>query len=151
MKTVLKAGLLTGACDITAAFLVYGYTPGIHPIPLLQGIAAGLLGPAAGQGGLWTAALGLICHFFIALTWAAVYYAASRQLTVLTRRAALVGPAYGVFVYFFMQRVVVPLSRARHPAFSLKFMLIGCAIHIACVGLPIALTVARDARAEPDA
>lgn len=143
MRTVLKAGLLCGVCDIAAAFVVYGITPGISPIPLLQGIAAGLLGPAAAHGGLLSAGIGLACHFFIALTWAAVFTGLNRRLPILAQRAIITGPIFGVFVYFFMQRVVVPLSRARRPAFSIRFMIIGCLIHICCVGLPIALTVRR--------
>jgi len=46
-------------------------------------------------------------------------------------------------VYFFMNRVVVPLSHARKYPFSLKMMIIGVVIHIFCVGLPISSTVKR--------
>src|SRR5260370_24683435 len=51
--------------DITAALVVYGYL-GLKPVPLLQGIASGLLGPKSFQGGLATALLGLLSHFVIA-------------------------------------------------------------------------------------
>jgi hypothetical protein len=53
------------------------------------------------------------------------------------------GIFYGIAVYFFMNRIVVPLSAARHHPFSLKMMLIGVVIHIFCVGLPISLLVRR--------
>jgi hypothetical protein len=49
----LWGGLICGALDITAAFLVYGAF-GLRPIPLLQGIASHLLGPRAFEGGLLT-------------------------------------------------------------------------------------------------
>ena len=58
MLAVLWAGFACGVLDITAALVVYGYL-GAKPIPLLQGIASGLLGPKAFQGGLATALLGL--------------------------------------------------------------------------------------------
>lgn len=135
---ILPAGLLSGALDITAAFLVYGLF-GAKPIPLLQGIAAGVLGPRSSSGGLATALLGLFFQFFIATSFAAVYVLASRSISFLIHSPLFAGPLYGIVVYFFMNRVVVPLSAARKFPFSLRGMLIGIAIHIVCVGLPIAL------------
>jgi hypothetical protein len=139
---IFWAGLISGALDITAAIVVYGFF-GARPVPLLQGIAAGLVGPRAVQGGLATAALGLLCHFFIAFSAAAVYFAASRGLRFLVDHAVVSGALYGVAVYFFMNRVVVPLSAARHFPFSFRMMIIGVIIHIFCVGLPIAIVVRR--------
>jgi len=139
---IFWASLVSGTLDITAAFVVYGFF-GAHPIPLLQGIAAGLLGPRSQQGGLATATLGLACHYFIAFSAAMVYYAASRLFTLLREHAIVCGALYGVAVYFFMNRVVVPISAAHKYPFSWKMMFIGVTIHIFCVGLPIALLVRR--------
>jgi hypothetical protein len=110
---------------------------------LLQGIASGLLGAPAFQGGLATALLGLLCHFVIAFGAAAVYFAASRAITFLVQNAVVSGVLYGVAVYFFMSRIVVPLSAADKRPFSLKMMVVGIVIHIFCVGLPISLSVRR--------
>jgi hypothetical protein len=144
LRAILWAGLIAGALDITAAFLVYG-AMGLRPIPLLQGIAAGLLGSRSFSGGLATAALGLLCHFVIAYGAAATYVAASRALPVLTRLPLLTGPLYGIAVYFFMQFIVHHSAAIQRPLL-LRSILIGCAIHIVCVGTPIALTTARLAR-----
>jgi hypothetical protein len=141
-RAVLWGGLACGALDITAAFVVYGRF-GATPMGILRGIAAGLLGSAARAGGGPTAALGLALHFVIAFGAAAVYVAASRRLTWLARHALAAGALYGIAVYFVMNRVVVPLSAARSYPFSFKMMLIGVAIHIVCVGLPIALATRR--------
>lgn len=144
---IFWAGLVSGALDITAAFLAYGCF-GLKPIPLLQGIAAGLLGPPrALAGGLATAALGLACQFFIAFSVAAIYYAASHRLSFLLKHAIVSGILYGVAVYFFMNRIVVPLSAARKYPFSWEMMFIGVTIHILCVGLPIAWLVRRFSQA----
>lgn len=140
--TILRAGLLAGTLDIVAAFVVYGFF-GARPIPILQGIAAGLLGPRSREGGLATAALGVVCHFVIAFGAAATYYLASRVIPFLRQQAIISGALYGMAVYFFMNRIVVPLSAARKSPFSFKMMVIGVTIHIFCVGLPIALTVRR--------
>lgn len=142
LRVILRAGLLCGFLDITAALIVYGRF-GVRPIPLLQGIAAGLLGPRAWNGGLPTAFLGLVCHFFIAFSAAAVYFAMSRRLPFLIQRNILSGLLYGPAVYFFMNRIVVQLSRARKYPFSFELMVIGVVIHIFCVGLPIATVVRR--------
>src|SRR6266581_1722810 len=116
LMAILWGGTACGVLDITAAFIVYGYF-GLRPIRLLQGIAAGLLGPRSLEGGLATAALGLLCHFVIAFGAATVYFA--------------------------MNRIVVPLSAARKYPFSFKMMVIGVIIHMFCVGLPISLSVRR--------
>jgi hypothetical protein len=142
MLAILWGGLLCGVLDITAALVVYGLF-GIQPIRLLQGIAGGLLGPQTYNGGLATAFLGLLCHFVIAFSAAAVYVTASRWVGFLVQHAILSGALYGVVVYFFMSRIVVPLSAARKYPFSIKMMIVGLVIHTFCVGLPISLTVRR--------
>lgn len=137
---ILWSGLVCGILDITAAFVVYGRF-GLPPLRLLKGIAAGLLGPQAFEGGFTTALLGLFFHFFIAYSAAAVYFTASRWIPFLLEHTAISGVLYGVAVYFFMNRIVVPLSAAKKYPFSFKMMVIGVVIHIFCVGLPIAITV----------
>lgn len=141
-RAIAMAGLACGVLDITAALVVYG-SMGLKPLRLLQGIAAGVLGPKSFQGGMATALLGLALHFVIAFGAAAVYFIASRNLRILVDQAALCGVLYGIAVYFFMNRIAVPLSGATKFPFSLKMMVIGVVIHIFCVGLPIALSIRR--------
>ena len=135
-------GLICGVMDITAALIVYGYF-GAKPVRLLQGIAGGLLGPRTYNGGLATALLGLVCHFIIAFGAATVFFLLSRAVPFLIQHAIVSGVLYGIAVYFFMNRIVVPLSAAAKGPFSLQMMIIGVIIHIFCVGLPIALSVRR--------
>ncbi len=144
-RAILPAGLLSGALDITAAIIVYGFL-GAKPIPLLQGIAAGALGTRSFSGGLATALLGLFFQFFIATSAAAIYVVASRMIPFLITSPLVAGPLYGTAVYFFMNRIVVPLSAARRYPFTVRGMIIGVVIHILCVGLPIALVTNRYAR-----
>jgi hypothetical protein len=139
---ILCAGLACGVLDITAALVVYGHY-GRTPMRLLQGIAAGLLGPRSFEGGIATALLGLFCQFFIAFCAATIYFTATRSVTFLLEHAATSGVLYGITVYFFMNRIVVPLCGATKSPFSFKMMAIGIVIHIFCVGLPIAIIVRR--------
>ncbi len=141
VPAILRAGLLAGLLDITAAIVVYAHVTGT--VPMLQGIARGILGRDAFTGGLLTAGLGLLCHFCIATSAAALYYLASRRLPFLLQHAVVSGAAYGVAVYFFMQLVVIPLSAIGPQPLALHDVIVGVAIHIPCVGLPIALTLRR--------
>ena len=145
MLALLWAGFACGVLDITAALVVYG-SFGLKPMRLLQGIASGLLGPKAFSGGLATAVLGVLCHFLIAFGAAAVYLVVSRALGFLIEHAIVSGILYGVAVYFFMNRIVVPLSAAAKRPFSLQMMIVGVVIHIFCVGLPISFSVRRFSR-----
>lgn len=138
IPSILWAGFLCGTLDIAAAFIIYG-AMGLPPQRLLQGIASGLLGPRAFTGGAATAVLGFLLEYVIAYGAAAVYVLATRPLPVLTRHAVAAGLLYGIVVYWFMQLVVLPLSAYGHHPFSWRITLIGIAIHMACVGLPIAL------------
>lgn len=143
LPAILWGGWWAGVLDITAAFIRWG-----KPVRLLQGIASGLLGPQAFQGGSGTAALGLALHFFIAFSAAGVYYAASRKLAFLRKQAVAWGMLYGVAVYMFMSWVVVPLSalpKSKAP-FSLTGLVLSLLTHMFCVGLPIALAVRRHAK-----
>ena len=108
----LVAGTLTvGVLDILDAFIFFGLR-GARPVGILQSIASGVLGRAAYQGGLRTAALGLLLHFVIAFGVVATYLLATRLIPALNRRPWLYGLLYGVVVYAVMNLVVVPLSAA---------------------------------------
>jgi hypothetical protein len=141
-RPVLAGGLLAGALDISAAIVIYA-PRGVPPGRVLQSVASGLLGASAFRGGPATAALGLLLHFSIATVVAAVYYAASRKLAVLTRRPFLCGTLYGIGVYAVMNFLVVPLSAAPRRPFAPGMAALMVAVHIACVGVPVALAVRR--------
>jgi hypothetical protein len=143
VKAVVYGGLVVGGLDALDAVVVFGLR-GATPARVFQGIAAGLLGRATFQGGLRTALLGLAIHFFIAFSIVAVYSIASRYLPLLARRPVPCGALYGVLVYFFMNRVVIPLSAiGASGAFSLPLFVNGIAIHIVGIGIPAALFVSR--------
>src|ERR1700752_1933335 len=85
LPPIFASGLLAGLLDITAAFVTW-VPQGVPPIRILQGIASGLLGPQAFHEGMPAALLGGVLHFLIALSAAAVFYAASRKIDFMTRR-----------------------------------------------------------------
>ena len=141
-RAILLAGAVAGTLDILAAF-AFSMSRGGTPVRVLQAVASGVLGAASFQGGAASAALGLALHFLIATGAAAVYALAARRIAFLTRHPVPAGLAYGVAVYFVMNLVVVPLSRVAQRPFTPSPMMI--AIHMLCVGLPIALVLSRTA------
>jgi hypothetical protein len=141
----LVAGTLTvGVLDILDAFIFFGLR-GARPVGILQSIASGVLGRAAYQGGLRTAALGLLLHFVIAFGVVATYLLATRLIPALNRRPWLYGLLYGVVVYAVMNLVVVPLSAAALGSGPTPVVvrINGVLIHLFGVGLPAALVAAR--------
>jgi hypothetical protein len=139
IRTIALTGLIVGAMDITSAFIIT-IARGSTATRLLQFVASGLLGPKAFEGGAVTAALGLGLHFVIAFSLVTVFYAASRQFSLLRRQAVVSGIAYGLIVYGFMNLIVLPLSAAK-PRHSLTGDLIQIGIHMFVIGLPTALLV----------
>ena len=152
LRAIVWGGLLAGLADALYATLYFGFQ-GAKPARIWQSVASGLLGrEAAVAGGLPTAFLGLGLHFFIAFTAAAVYVLASRWLPVLVQRAVLCGCLYGLWVYIFMNAVVIPLSaigprKSSWIAPTMTFFT-GLAVHVFGVGLGIALPARRAALRE---
>lgn len=145
LETFAFAGLLAGTLDITATSTLFAMQ-GLSLERLWQGIASGALGTSAFSGGKKTAAIGLLFHFVIAFTVAAIYYALSCVSPILIERPLACGAIYGVVVHVVMSRIVLPLSAAPKRAFSAKAFLIQLTIHICFVGLPIALVISHFSR-----
>jgi hypothetical protein len=147
-KAVLVGGLIAGAFDISYALLWFAGVKHAPWMRIPQSVAGGLLGKAAFDGGASTVVLGFALHWLIAITWAAIYvYAGRRFIPDLLRKPIPYGLAYGVWIYFFMNWVVLPLD-AMHtkPHFTpLDTWLTGLAIHMFGIGLSISLCAAKTA------
>jgi hypothetical protein len=138
--TILWAGLTCGVLDGLSATVVSALFGGT-PIRLFQGIASGLLGRSAFQGGAGTALLGVALHFVVALGAATVYYAVSRRLRLLIDHALICGVAYGAAVHVFMTFVVIPLSAIGSRPLVLRSFLAFLFVSMVVVGPSISLTV----------
>jgi hypothetical protein len=143
---ILWGGAIAGAIDITVAAVSTAMHGG-QPMRMLQGIAYALIGPKAFTGGWGTAAVGLACHFAIAFGAAAAYYLVSRIWSVLVREPVVCGLLYGVVVFWVTNFVIVPMSRiGRLLPNPPTQMMIGLAVLMVGVGLPIALATWRFGR-----
>jgi hypothetical protein len=140
LLAIAAGGGIAGALDLTQACILFGWR-----VPLT--IAGGLLGPEARHGGAGTYVLGVVLHFFIACSAAAIYYTASRRLHFLTEHPLVCGLFFGAAVEEVMTLVVVPLSALhdRGP-YELHDLILGLFVHMVVVGLPISFSVRRFAK-----
>ena len=145
-RALLFGTLTVATLDILDAIIFWG-VQGAPPIRIFQGIARGFLGRPSFEGGIPTALLGACIHVFISFCVVTVYYIASGRFGFLERRPFVSGLLYGLIVYLFMYRVVIPLS-AIHAARSTPIDIANQLFaHLFLVGLPSAL-FASAARSE---
>ena len=150
-QAILTGWLLCGVLDITAACIQAWIEAGRTPWVVLKGVASALWGRAALNAGAGMAAIGLAMHFTVALTWTLVFYALSRRVAFLrTGPLWIVGPLYGIVVFCAMNYGTLPaMSWVRSlylhtaPRFPGSMRWPQLAIHMVCVGLPIAWGVRR--------
>ncbi|MGH1349521.1 MAG: hypothetical protein ACRBBN_01750 [Methyloligellaceae bacterium] len=147
MITILKAtligGLIAATLDIIWAISIAYLAKKMPPQKLLQFVASGLLGVKAYARGWSSAALGLLSHYIIALVMAFAFVVVARQIPVILVYPLIAGAAYGVFLFFVMNWIVVPRS-GTVPKLPLKGprLVMEIIAHIVLVGMPIALIAA---------
>jgi hypothetical protein len=153
LPTILGGGLLAGLLDGLDAIVYFGVKSGVSPSRIFHFIASGLIGIRASiQLGWLGVLLGVILHFTIAVGAAAVFYLSARKFPFLIRRPFLSGTIFGLGLYFFMNRVVVPLSAVpKNPnaVFSWIDLISGFFAHIVLIGIPIALIARYSASSSP--
>jgi hypothetical protein len=138
LLAILVGGLVAGAFDLTAAFITYGWG-----VP--RGIASGLLGAKAFQGGLGTWMLGVVLHFLIAFSAAAIYCLSSGKLGFLKEHFFVCGLFFGIAIFLVMNLIVLPLSAVPFDThtFKLAGLIQGLLVHMFLIGLPISLSAWR--------
>lgn len=154
-KPILYAGAIVGVLDITAACIHARVAYGFGPVRVLKGVAGGLLGRSALEGGFGTAVLGLAMHFAMALTVAAIFYALSRRFSLPKNLLGVVavGMLYGAAVFAVNNFATAPFmswvrSLYLHTPILFKPPMgwSQLVIHLFCVGLPVALVMRQYSR-----
>jgi hypothetical protein len=142
--------LAVGVLDITYAIVVWWIRAKVPPIRIWQSVASGVLGRSeARAGGVPTALLGGVLHFFIAGCMVVAYYLVSGKLRFLVKQPVLFGALYGALLFPFMNYVVLPLSAAPTPKMDWtdKWVLISLVAHAVLVGIPCGVSSALARRA----
>lgn len=143
-RAVLWIGVIAGTLDIGEDLIFVAFHH-ITPEMVFRFIASGLIGPSAAATGSGPVVLGILLHYLIALTWTAVFFVASQKLLILRKNPVISGLVYGVFVYLFMNFIVLPLSRIPQgvASTSLPARVNGVLAVVVCIGLAIALLTRR--------
>ena len=148
LRYVLLGGFLAGLADTiypTVKTLMAG-KPWFSP---WKGVASGLLGKAAGDGGMEMVALGLALHYFICISAAVLLYLLVSRVKFVPRQWVVLGVLYGVAFLLAMNYVILPLSAIGHGIYPLEQLHIHAFWHIVLVGLPTAFFVTRALKLAP--
>lgn len=144
-STLIRATLIAGCLDLLSAFVFSGMK-GVGPVTVMQGVASGPFGDGMRDAGLAGAGLGTLVHFSIMTAMVGVFLLASRRIPWLTAKPVQAGALYGLALYGVMYWIVLPMrwptafpKTAWWPVTNALFS------HIVCVGIPMALVIARRA------
>ena len=143
VSAVLKAGLLAGTLDIVCAMTHYYIRSGKNPANVLYFIASGVFDKAAFSGGAGMAMWGLFFHFFIAFSWAVIFFVLFPKVRFISENRIVSGLLYGALIWLIMTQAVVPLSLTPKIPFDLSQALIGIVILMAAVGLPVSILAGK--------
>jgi hypothetical protein len=147
-RNVLLGGLLAGVADFIYPTVKTVMAGGLWMQPW-RGVAGGLIGAAAREGGVGTALLGVALHFFICLAAAALLYLIVSRVKWLPRQWIVLGIGHGIAVLLVMNYVILPLSAIGRGIYPVDQLHIHAFWHILLVGLPTAFFVAKALRSAP--
>ena len=147
ISAILIGGLIAGTLDLTYA-IVFSGSHGVPAMRVMQSVASGWLGSAAYEGGVPTAILGVLSHYFIMFLAATTFYVASGGSTSWYADRSFRASYSASSCTLVMTFVVLPLSAFPHKV-RLDDPVLICAnlfVHMFFVGVPIALVVRRASR-----
>jgi hypothetical protein len=108
-----------------------------------KGVASGLLGQPARDGGIEMVVLGAALHWFICLSAAAILYLVVSRVKWLPRQWIALAVIHGIAVLLVMNYVILPLSAIGRGIYPLEQLHVHAFWHIVLVGLPTAFFVSR--------
>jgi hypothetical protein len=141
LRAIATAWLVAGTADLVGAIAYYDLRAGVSATRILQGIASGILGARAFVGGSRAAALGLVCHYLIALIWTLFFYAIYARIGMFAWRRWVTAVVYAIFVSLVMNLAVVPLSNVPTRPFSLSALVEATIILIFTIGFPLTAVI----------
>ena len=150
LRSIVLGGLIIGIAD---AIIYHWFVSSVlegHPlITVYQYFASGALGNAAFAGGIGTALLGALFHFFVSFVVAAVFILSADRIPLLRRYAIPGALVYGFGVFIVMNFIVLPLSAAPPlPAPTMPQLIVMIADHLLVIGLPLGIIVRRMPRVD---
>lgn len=142
--SALTAGLIAGALDITAACIQAYIKTGTAPEQVLKYVASGAVDPKAFSNDIMLAAVGLLVHFIIAISFTFFFFFLAKQIPSLVKYPIPIGILYGVFVWGTMRFIILPYISRLNPKpivgqEAIKNAAIAAGIIVICIGIPVVL------------
>jgi hypothetical protein len=134
LKTILFSGLVAGTLDCIAAVVFLGK---MNFAGVWKYVASGYFGSDALVGGNEMVIYGLLFHFCIAMSWAAVYYFVCTKISFFTSNKILGGLLYGMVIWCVMSLIILPFTNIPKSPFTVIGAIKNIVILMLCVGLPI--------------
>jgi uncharacterized membrane protein YagU involved in acid resistance len=146
LRLSLIGGIIIGLLHlIIEDWLVFNLLYKSPFISVLQFIASAALGNATFAGGIATALLGVLFHFFTAFVIATVFIFSADRIPLLRRNLILGSILYGFGAFVVMNFIVLPLSATPALPPPTPFQLIETIIdHMLTIGLPLGILVQRN-------
>lgn len=139
-KTIFITTLIAGTLDILAAYMQVYISTGQVSKKMFNYIASGALGLESSMSGGWEViALGIFFHYFIAFAFTLLFFLMYNKLKIGAINKYIAGILYGLFVWFVMNIVVLPLTKLPHITFNVNKAIIAALILIFMIGLPISI------------
>lgn len=142
VRSILLGGFSAGFADFVYP-TVRSLMGGASWMKPWLGVAGGLLGEGARDGGVPTALLGVALHFFICFSGAALLWLLVSRVKFIPRHWFVLGVLYGLAVLATMNYVILPLSQIGRPIYPLSSMHVSAFWHIVLVGIPTAFCISR--------
>jgi hypothetical protein len=145
LRSIVLGGLIIGIADaIIYHWFVSSVLGGYPLMSVYQYMASGALGNAAFAGGIATALLGVLFHFFVSFVVAGVFILSADRIPLLRRYAIPGALVYGFGVFIVMNLIVLPLSAAPPlPPPTTPQIILNILDHILVIGLPLGIIVRR--------
>lgn len=138
-KTILKAALIVGTLDITAACTQVSLRTGQLSVkPVLLFVASGLMGKSAFNNGDVVMLVGLLIHYCVAAAFTVFFFLTVAKTDFAKQHRLLTGILYGAFVWIVMNLLVLPLTAANPLKRTPSGIAIGAGILMLCIGIPLA-------------
>ena len=137
LSAIVLAGLLSGTLDGTAAVIQYVMTTGGSPVRVFVYIASGVFGRTAFSRGISIGLWGVLFHYLIAFSWTVAFFIVYPRIKTFARNRLITGLLFGLVIWLVMNLLVLPLSNVPPLHFNPLRVVLGIAILMLCVGLPI--------------
>lgn len=142
LRGILLGGFFAGLADFIYPTVRTVMSGGSWMRPW-KGVASGLFGKAAHEGGLEMVFIGTALHFFICIVAAALLYLIASRAKWLPRQWFVLGILYGIAFLAVMNYVILPLSAIGRGIYPLEGIHVTAFFHILLVGWPTAFFISR--------